>query len=184
MKELFVVGEKIMNTTDERIQMALLDLMKEKRLEEITIIAIADKSKVNRTTVYRHYVDKYAILQVIENDIIQNFTEITDNNVSAVLNAVNKQRNIISVLLGEHGDPRFNDRFISFLIARGLRTLDSSTRFDALDIRQKELLIQYLSAALVGLVKYWLNHPDMKVEELDTFFGNLFRNGINSFMEP
>lgn len=185
-----------MDTTDERIQTALLHLMNEKPLPEITIIAVADQSGINRTTVYRHYVDKYAILQKIEDDILEDLSGlkketyqvqtkefVTGDGLFELLRAVNDQRDKISILMGKNGDPRFYERFIAFLTNRGLTTIESTPRFNGLDTRQKELLVQYISSALMGLIKYWLKHPEMSVEELDTFFENLFKNGINSFTE-
>jgi len=178
--------------TEERIRYALLELMSEKRLEEITIIAIADKSRINRTTVYRYYVDKYAILQTIEDNIIQELNDIDQDTASStqgntilrILRAINEKRSIISVLLGENGDQRFHERFITLLTTKGMNSIERSPRFNGLDSRQKELLAQYISSALLGLIKYWLRHPEMSVEELDAFFENLFRNVLNSFIKP
>lgn len=174
-----------MKTTDERIQMALLELLKEQRLEEITIIAIAKQSQLNRTTVYRHYVNKYAILKVIEDDILEEIfvtnKRVDQSNILNLLNTINERREVIDVLLSDKADLRFNDRFIAFLVEQGLNTINSSPRYNWLDSRQKELLMQYLSSALSGLVKYWLNHPEISVEELDDIFENLFQKGIESF---
>jgi len=177
--------------TDERIRYALLELMKEKRLEEITIIAIADKSMINRTTVYRYYVDKYAILQTIENNILKELDDVSnsstgyiqENGILNILRLINDKRSIISVLLGENGDQRFHEHLVTFLTAKGFKSINNSVQFSSLDNRQRELLAQYISSALLGLIKYWLRHPEMSVDELDTFFENLFRNGINSFTE-
>ena len=179
-----------MNNTDEKIQTALLVLMKEKSLEEITIMAIADYSKVNRTTVYRHYVNKLAILEAIENDILNGLDKIDQYGISEeddrsqvlkVLESINEKRAIITILLSHNGGYKFYDSFVNFLTAKGLKTIENSHRFNGLDSRQKELLAQYISSALLGLVKYWLSHPEMSVEELDTFFEKLFRKGISSF---
>ena len=172
-----------MNTTDEKIQTALLTLMKERRIEDVTMIAVANRSQVNRTTIYRHYNDKYAILQAIEENVLQNL-EIkaakTQNDILLILRSISEKREIISILLSENGDPRFYEYFITFLAKKGLQTIDSLPRFNCLDHRQKELLVQYISSALLGLVKYWLIHPEMEVDELDLFFNKLFINGINS----
>lgn len=185
-----------MNNMDDKIRVALLDLMKEERLEDITIMAIADRSKINRTTIYRHYRDKYAILQDIEDEILTELDNIDSNTyqiatrefidesqILKILETVNNKRDVISILLSENGDPRFYEYFIDFLTTKGLIVINNSSQFNGLDIRQRELLVQYLSSALFGLVKYWVNHPDMSVEELDNFYENIFRNGINSFTE-
>lgn len=177
--------EGLMKTTDERIQAALLGLLKEKRLDEITTVAIAYRSQLNRTTVYRHYVNKSAILKAIEDNVLEKiFTadeKVHQGNVLVLLKAIDERRDIIGILLSDHADSRFNDRFIAFLVERGLNTINSSPRFNWLDDRQKELLMQYLSSSLMGLVKYWLEHPEMPVEELDDFFESLFQKGVDSF---
>lgn len=173
-----------METIDGKIQRALLDLMKEMPVSEITIMAIADGSLVDRTTVYRRYVNKYAILQTIEDNVLKRLNVIqvslADKNSSEVLfEAINQQRADISILLSESSDLRFKDNFVSFLTAKGFQEIKES--LDGLDIRQRELLIQYLSSALNGLVKYWLDNPQTSAKELGIFFENLFRNGLESF---
>ena len=172
-----------MTTTEEKIQTALLDLLKEKRIADVTIIAIANKSRINRTTVYRYYGDKYAILTAIEDNIFKELAKrdtIDPDSVSKILEGIDQHREIISVLLSENGDPRFYEYFIAYLTRKGLETIDSLPCFNNLDRRQKELLVQYISSALLGLIKYWLLHPEMTVEELDQFYIELFKNGIKS----
>jgi len=175
-----------MDNTGEIIQTALLDLMKEKRFDEITIVEISERSKYNRTTIYRHYLNKMNILQAIEDDVLASLDgsdqdETGKSHVLQILEAVNKKRSIISILLSPNGDPTFHEHFVSFLTTKGLKTIENSCRFNSLDTRQKELLVQYISSALLGLVKYWLSHPEMSVEELDNFFERLFKRGISSF---
>ncbi len=185
-----------MYNIDEKIQASLLNLMKEKPLDKITIISIADNSNVDRTSVYQKYRDKFTILQVIEDNILNgldNTTEdtyqlesqkfVSETQILRILEAVNENRETISILLSENGDPRFYEYFVKFLVDKGLKIIDNDPQFNGLDARQKELLVQYLSSALLGLVKYWLLHPEMSAGELNNFFENLFRNGINSFTE-
>ncbi|MCL5996173.1 MAG: TetR/AcrR family transcriptional regulator [Chloroflexi bacterium] len=49
--------------TRQLLQQALMDLMKEKSFQSITVQDIAERATVNRVTFYAHFEDKYALLE-------------------------------------------------------------------------------------------------------------------------
>ncbi len=51
--------------TRQMLFQALIGLLKEKNFEAITMQDIADRSTLNRGTIYSHYKDKYALLQAM-----------------------------------------------------------------------------------------------------------------------
>ncbi len=53
------------------IHRALLDLLKEKTISEITIVELTEKADVNRKTFYNHYSDIYAVVQELEDGIVE-----------------------------------------------------------------------------------------------------------------
>ena len=178
---------------DLKIQAALLDLLEHEPIAEITIFEIADKCQIARKTIFEKYSDKYQILQAIEDDIFVQLSHAKkdtyqidthefdkDDRILKILKLVYENKKVISLLLGDFGDPRFHERFITYLAQKGLKVIEDSNEFNGLDQRQKELLIQYISSALVGLIAYWVKHPEMTVEELYNFFEELFLNGITS----
>ncbi len=177
---------------DQKIRNALLHLMRRKRFENITMKEIALESGVNRSTVYRHYIDKFEIMNLIEDNILHEFADaesldtsnnfVSESSILIMLKAIDERRGIIRLLLSENGDARFKERLSRFLTTQGLHRIDVAADRGVLDIRQKELLVQYISSAILGLVGYWAEHPEMGVEELDTLFEKLFRSGINSFL--
>lgn len=56
--------------TKQLIKNALIDLMEKKPINKITVKEICESADINRSTFYLHYVDQYALLEEIENDII------------------------------------------------------------------------------------------------------------------
>ena len=56
--------------TKQLIKNALIDLMEKKTINKITVKEICETADINRSTFYLHYVDQYALLEEIENDII------------------------------------------------------------------------------------------------------------------
>lgn len=58
--------DKRVKNTRKQLKQALLDLLKEKPVEKITVTALCEKAKVNRVTFYKHYEDIYDLLNKIE----------------------------------------------------------------------------------------------------------------------
>lgn len=123
--------DKRFRNADEKIKTAFLDLLQEKGFKAITIRMITEKARVNRSTFYAHYVDKYDLLDQIENMILEELKEInrpfaareficsgsenadlTDlkcyiENIVRYLKAKGK---IITVLLSEKGELSFTNK--------------------------------------------------------------------------
>ncbi|WP_143315006.1 TetR/AcrR family transcriptional regulator [Clostridium sp. HBUAS56017] len=57
------------------IRQAFVDLMQEKNLEKITVTDIVTRAYINRGTFYAHYQDTRAVIEQIENDIIEKLLE-------------------------------------------------------------------------------------------------------------
>lgn len=51
--------------TDNNIENAFFELLKQEKFTEITVGQICDIAQISRTTFYRHYVDKYTLLNKI-----------------------------------------------------------------------------------------------------------------------
>lgn len=57
------------------IRQALVDLLKEKRLEKITVTDVIKRADINRGTFYAHYQDTRAVIEQIENEVIEQLLE-------------------------------------------------------------------------------------------------------------
>ena len=62
--------EKKRRRTEKQIETSLLQLMKEQTFETISIRQLIDLAEVNRSTFYRHYLDKYDLLEKIEDRLL------------------------------------------------------------------------------------------------------------------
>ncbi|WP_281198406.1 TetR/AcrR family transcriptional regulator [Staphylococcus schleiferi] len=65
--------------TKTAIKNAMITLLKTEKLDKITVNQIADVADINRATFYQHYLDKYDLLDQIEQEMIEqmqiNFNE-------------------------------------------------------------------------------------------------------------
>ena len=63
-------SEKV-KATKKRLKETLIELLKEKKLEQITVVEITDRANLNRTTFYRHYLDVYDLYEKIVDEYAQ-----------------------------------------------------------------------------------------------------------------
>ena len=57
--------------TKKLLKETLVELLREKKLEQITVVEITDKAHLNRTTFYRHYLDVYDLYEQIVDEYAQ-----------------------------------------------------------------------------------------------------------------
>lgn len=62
--------------TDRAIQSALLSLLGKKPFEKITVQDILDETPVSRATFYKHFHDKYEIVEKIQDEVIETHREL------------------------------------------------------------------------------------------------------------
>src|SRR5260370_10717090 len=70
--------------THANLREALIDLIEEKGFDAVTVGDIAERAMVNRTTFYRHYQDKYALVTGIfeeaGNQIFREIAPLPENS--------------------------------------------------------------------------------------------------------
>ena len=57
------------------IRKALMELLRQKPIQAISIKELCESAGINRGTFYAHYTDMYDLLQKIESDMLQDFQE-------------------------------------------------------------------------------------------------------------
>lgn len=156
--------EKTKHSKDS-IRNALLELLKQKSIEAITISELTRLAKVNRSTFYSHYMDKLELLEDLENyfiiEVNKNFEETFDSQSieNSVINAIQKlvwfaleQNNFIflQLMLSSNGDPKFANKITESIINQINRAL---TNENAVSIYIK----RFVSRGILELIIVWLN---------------------------
>jgi AcrR family transcriptional regulator len=161
------------------IRNALSELIEQKGYDNIAITDITTKADINRGTFYLHYVDKYDLLEKIENEVIQELKDSIDrtNNIDVV--SIDFVNNIYSVdepmpfmirvfeyikensafmkaILGPKGDPKFSAK-IKELIETSLfeDKLIKTFKKENMLVPQ-EYFISYVLSAHLGVIQQWL----------------------------
>lgn len=171
------------------LQQALFELTVEKGFSHVTVRDIAERAKVNRSTFYRHYVDKYGLLNQYLDQLQKDVAEAAaraekaagadEERVPAglrlLLGHVREHAPFYRVMLGKYGDPAFVNRFRR-LSERRYRQLFA--RFDPLSASPSpppiEMRLQYISYAFVGAVLWWLEQdPPCPTDQLARWLSQL-----------
>ncbi|HWO76583.1 MAG TPA: TetR/AcrR family transcriptional regulator [Bacillus sp. (in: firmicutes)] len=151
------------------IREALISLMQQKDLKDITVKDIVQKADLNRGTFYKHYQYKEDILSEIMDDVIADliasyrepYKDIDQFNVSELTSSaikifdhVSKYANIYSLMIHSNALPGYEDRICQVL--KELFLQDFSDYIANAKIN-KELHASYQAYAILGLIIEWVN---------------------------
>jgi AcrR family transcriptional regulator len=157
--------------TRKSLMQALIELTIEKGFSAITVQDIADRAMVNRATFYRHYLDKYDLLDHYMNEVYEltaaqePLSPVQTHNAGSskapvglvrMLEHVQQHADFYRSMLGAKGDLAFvrkiqhysDMRLRSLLPGSGVQVTPESPPLD--------LCISYLSHAGVGVLAWWL----------------------------
>jgi AcrR family transcriptional regulator len=158
------------------IMNALIQLIGEKDFEKITINEIAERADVNRGTIYSHYSDKYDLLDKCLEDQLYQLIEIcsvldeTEPNPSKssllrTLEQMEKNALFYRNLLSNKGVPSFRNH-LQEIMNKQIREQIIENNL-SLDELSKDIVVQFLSSAIVGVIEWWFSHKmPCSVEEI------------------
>ncbi len=157
--------------SQEAIKKALLELMIQKKIDQITIQEISDRANVSRRTVYLHYIDKFDLLDQLIEEHIYELRKLCE---SAADNTVYSDTVLLwfeyfeshylffSTMLANQGGPFFRSRFLEFVLQE-LKKVESITEGSSQvssDVNDEDVTIQFFGAAIVGVVEWWFNNEN------------------------
>jgi AcrR family transcriptional regulator len=174
------------------LQNAVIELTVEREgFKDITIADISERAMVNRSTFYRHYLDKCDLLAQYMNDV---YDLIADEKVAAeergdvpeelpsglvtLLRHIQENADFYRIMFGPEGDPGFVADFRKNVEKR-FRYLYSISpkKKDDPNSAPFELRLSYIAYADIGAILWWLeNEQPCTVEELARWLGQLSSN--------
>ena len=193
--------EKKRRKTEKQIETSLLQLMKEQTFETITIRQLIDLAEVNRSTFYRHYLDKYDLLEKIEDrllgDLQAYYQEALDSACLFKLEKdfkvedyIHEEQNLfhffepyledLAILLGPNGSPTSSLRLQKALREIFSHSISLADAF--IEEVEVDLLLNHQAASFMGTLTYWLAHPHYKSQEMSDFHTRVTAVGLAGFV--
>lgn len=183
--------------TQNAIKEIFLKLLQKHSFYDITVQQIADLADINRGTFYFHYVDKYDLLEKMENEKINDIqTFITEQNKNAVSDSPKDIVHNIMAYLIEHIDHHlefyktmFNIGQVSMLQEKLYQMIfDHLSSYKNINntIGDIPLLYftSYVSGAGISFIKHWIQDENrIDKSHLIKHFTTIVNNGPVPLME-
>lgn len=160
---------------DRRVKMtkrilkeALIEIMHNKSIHEISIKKICQTADINRSTFYHHYSAPYELYEDIVDDILRDFGEIKDKNkarefksgshymlslLTDILTYIEERKDLFIVILGDKGNISVGEKLSNNV----LKFIDEN--------EASELAVyctQFISSGVANIVWLWLNNESRK----------------------
>mgnify|MGYP000897999021 CR=1 FL=1 len=164
------------------IRQCLTELLKTKRIQDITVREISEKADINRGTFYLHYRDIFDLMEQIENELLEELEDVLNHFKASdllsnpalvftrVFQLVKENSDMVSILIGQNGDINFVNRLKDIVRekclkdwmelfrpgAGGGRQTSRSSQNTLLDDSAFEAYYSFTVTGCIGLVQYWL----------------------------
>lgn len=183
------------------IKQAFIQLLKENNLDRITIQQISDLADVNRGTFYLNYEDKYALLDEMENEQIEEIkgfvdirkmdlsTKTSDRFIEDFANKVIKnvithiEHNIefYQVILNLERKSQIEEQ-LAEIVRSNIKHLIGD-KDDIFGIPENYYL-SYVVGSMMSMIKYWVSDENrVSVEELVNYVSTIASTGPLSIMK-
>lgn len=180
--------------TRKLLRQCLTELLKEKKIQEITVREIADMADINRGTFYLHYKDVFDLMEQIETELLTELNEVLKHHhaedllykpsviFTDVYSLVRNNSDMISILLGDNGDLNFLNKLKEIVREKCLR--DWVDLFCSKESRSFDAYYSFIVSGCIGMVQHWLNtNMTESPEEMGYLTEQIILKGIRVF-EP
>lgn len=174
--------------TKAAVQGALLHLLAQKPLSEITVTELSRAADVNRKTFYNYYSDVSMVLDEIENQIVAEFTEalaglrfqdMTEDPTTGFLLLARLVYADLDLYDGIFAADSMNSLLGKLVLVLKAYLLDAVRRQVRMDEEQLEFLIDYSVAGTLAAYRRWFeNGKNGSLEDLSRRVSTIAFQGI------
>ena len=175
--------------TRQQLQHCLAVLLKEKKIQEITVREITEMADLNRGTFYLHYKDVFDLLEKVELELLDELDGTLQKYQASDLHqklsliftdlfvCVQENAEMVQILLGENGDLNFVHQVKERVREKCLK--DWFELFNSQDSQLFDAFNAFMVSGCLGLVTYWLqNGMKESPKELAQIAEQIMMHGI------
>ena len=152
--------------TRRQLRECLITLLKEKKVQDITVRELTDMADLNRGTFYLHYKDVFDLLEKTEAELQEDFNQLVCKHdavdlkqrpsviFNEIYSLVYDNADLIEILLGENGDLNFLNRLKQLIREKCLK--DWMEVFRSGNAAAFDAFFSFIVSGCIGLVQYWL----------------------------
>ena len=182
------MDKRIINTK-KKLTNTLLVLLKDKSIEDITVLELCKKANINRTTFYKYYKDVNDLVFKIEESLITDLEkligEIKRNYLisftSKIIETISSHKEIYTRLLGENGDHTFLRRILRLVynesITEWQKLLKKASKEDL------DKIYSFIVDGTIGIIKKWIKEDCQdEPSNISIFINKICMSGLSSFI--
>lgn len=175
--------------TKQQLRNGLAELLKEKPVKDITVREITDLVDISRGTFYLHYKDVYEMMEIIENEMFEEFNAIMDAHtpdellqstfpiIIDIFTYLAENSSMASVLLSKNGDISFVDRLKNIVKEKCLNGW--MQLYNTKNTQDNEYFYSFIISGYLGLFETWLESGMKETpEEMASLAERLTEKGI------
>ena len=173
------MDKRILNTK-KKVTNTLLVLLKDYRLEDITVLMLCKKADINRTTFYKYYKDVNDLVLKIENSLIndlkQHIVEIKRNYLISFTSKETYTR-----LLGDNGDHTFLRRILRLVYDQSIEEWQKLLKKASKDDLEK--IYSFIVDGSVSIIRKWIkDNCQEEPANIAIFINKICMSGLSSFI--
>lgn len=178
------IVDKRVYKTKANIMNAFKQLIETKRIEKITVKELADLSYINKTTFYRHFEDIYALVDHIENELVEKYNAGIDDFMYIFSNPKQYVISMTDSFVAQQPLSTYLVRHARKEVLFGkmadvqLQAIYKE-RPDLIDNYKFKISIEYLNGGLSSIGLDYFNNSNR--EEVYEVFGNIIKNTLLEF---
>lgn len=171
-----VKGNRRILYTKKIIKESLIDLLKSKKIHEVTVTDICKKSNINRGTFYAHYKDAYDLLKSIEDELFNQISIYIEETpvegykevlLLKALELIYDNKDLCKILFSRQMETNIMDRIIYVASKSKVDKLVSSSKVDDVFL---DYFIKYTVGGVVSVIQSWLendlNEPPKEIVKI------------------
>ncbi|MDV0445775.1 hypothetical protein MmiAt1_13710 [Methanimicrococcus sp. At1] len=188
--------------TQRAIKNAFLELMEETGFSNMNVKQIIERAEINRSTFYIHYVDKFDLLNRIEEELLAGFREIgitapveliQSQNMdlqeadvqkieaysTRLANYISENGKLFTLLISDKGDPAFASKF-----GEMLKTIWEEKEMSDRVFIPQNYAIAALTGIMTNLIAEWVKSDYRETpEEFARIVSKIIRNVPKNLFE-
>jgi AcrR family transcriptional regulator len=177
--------------TQKLILDAMIELTARKGFSTVTVRDITKYAGINRATFYRHYRDKFDLLDQYARavyqlpDVPRSSGKAADKGIApgmaGMFEHIRDHAGFFRAMLGKNGDSAFSEKIRQYIRKRMRRSLPVELRNDETSL---DLYLSYISAGSLGVLTWWLEHEmPYSPEEMAAISFRLNAAALNAMSE-
>lgn len=168
---------KTARATEKKVERAFLQLMSDNNFDQITVSGITRIAKINRSTYYAHYKDKYDMVDQFADKLINHIVELlkrgltslstdgstkdekTTSGYKQILTYISDNRNLISTIYNILGYTRIKDKVLDRLDTNERVALNNKKDFVQMTtVVPSDYAFDILVSTVLNVVNTWATY--------------------------